>query len=56
MLNEISTAVYKLNGALSFIYIYVIGLAFVYHILTLIIIRLEVQDAKLIRKVELFEK
>lgn len=47
---------YELSGGLSFCYIYVIGLAFVYHIFALIVIRLEVQDAKLVRKVELFEK
>ncbi|MBO5629920.1 MAG: putative phage abortive infection protein [Aeriscardovia sp.] len=47
---------YELNGGLSLCYIYVIGLAIVYHVFALIIIRLEVQDAKLMRKVELFEK
>lgn len=47
---------YELSGGLSFCYIYVIGLAIVYHIFALIVIRLEVQDAKLVRKVELFEK
>ena len=47
---------YELNGGLSFCYIYVIGLVIVYHVFALIIIRLEVQDAKIVRKVELFEK
>lgn len=47
---------YELNGGLSFCYIYVIGLAIVYHVFALITIRLEVQDAKLLRKVELFER
>lgn len=47
---------YELNGGLSFCYIYIIGLAFVYHIFALIVIRLEVQDAKLVRRVVLFEK
>lgn len=47
---------YELNGGLSFCYIYVVGLAIVYHVFALITIRLEVQDAKLVRKVELFEK
>lgn len=47
---------YELNGGLSFCYIYVVGLAIVYHVFALIIIRLEVQDARIVRKVELFEK
>ena len=47
---------YELNGGLSFCYIYVMGLVIVYHVFALIIIRLEVQDAKIVRKVELFEK
>ena len=47
---------YELRGGLAFCYIYIIGLAFVYHIFALIVICLEVQDAKFVRKVELFEK
>lgn len=47
---------YELNGGLAFCYIYTIGLAFVYHIITLIVIRLKVQDARLVRNIVLFER
>ena len=47
---------YYLTGGLSLVYIYVASWTLVYQVMTIIAIRLEVQDAKLVRKVELFEK
>lgn len=47
---------YYLTGSLSIAYICVACWPLVYQVMAIIVIRLEVQDAKLIRRVELFEK
>lgn len=47
---------YYLTGSLSIAYICVACCSLVYQVIAIIVIRLEVQDAKLVRKVELFER
>ena len=47
---------YYTTGGLTFVYLYVACFPLIYQIMAVIVIRLEVQDAKLVRKVELFEK
>ena len=47
---------YYLTGGLSFVYLYVGSFPLFYQIMAIIVIRLEVQDAELVRKVKLFEK
>jgi hypothetical protein len=56
MLIAVLASDYYPTGGLSFVYIYVASWTLVYQVMTIIAIRLEVQDAKLVRKVELFEK
>ena len=47
---------YYMTGGLSLLYFYVACYPLLYQIMAVIIIRLEVQDAKLMRKVDLFER
>ena len=47
---------YYMTGGLSLLYFYVACYPLLYQIMAVIIIRLEVQDAKLVRKVDLFER
>ena len=47
---------YYVTGGLTFGYFYVACYPLLYQIMAVIIIRLEVQDAKLVRKVDLFER
>ena len=47
---------YYTTGGLTFGYLYVACFPLLYQIMAVIIIRLEVQDAKLVRKLDLFER